>query len=191
LSRPRLPLDGIRLVSWDVDGTLYRPLALRAAMTLRLGRACLTGRGPALLRGVRAFQRARAQLDARRGPHQSDTDPAAGSWPKRVRQVRYSVREQLSGYIGGYTEVCESIRQRFHRESVIARDVKPGTTAYVMVRWLINIFDRIPVMAALQATSQYRGNVVNLGNLPPEPYTIENIEKWARMQPDYVPDRGE
>ena len=75
--------------------------------------------------------------------------------------------------------------------AVIARDVKPGTTAYVMVRWLINIFDRIPVMAALQATSQYRGNVVNLGNLPPEPYTIENIEKWARMQPDYVPDRGE
>lgn len=63
------------------------------------------------------------QLDARRGPHQSDTDPAAGSWPKRVRQVRYSVREQLSRYIGGYAEVCESIRQRFHRESVFARDV--------------------------------------------------------------------
>jgi len=56
-------LTGIRLVSWDVDGTLYRPVALRLAIAVRFGAALLSGRGPHLYRAVVAFNRVRARLD--------------------------------------------------------------------------------------------------------------------------------
>lgn len=44
-------------------------------------------------------------------------------WAERVRTTRRSVRAALTEYIGGYAEICESLRRRLDRESVIARDV--------------------------------------------------------------------
>ncbi|WP_223949156.1 thiamine pyrophosphate-binding protein [Arthrobacter sp. NtRootA1] len=44
-------------------------------------------------------------------------------WTERVRATRRSVRDALTDYIGGYAEICESLRRRLDRESVIARDV--------------------------------------------------------------------
>ncbi len=79
---PGLALDGIRLVSWDVDGTLYRPLAARLAIARRFAFAWLTGDGPRLLRGMRAFQRARARLSAQRGGKGASEPPA----PDPLRQ---------------------------------------------------------------------------------------------------------
>ncbi|MFJ5956987.1 thiamine pyrophosphate-binding protein [Paenarthrobacter sp. NPDC092416] len=49
--------------------------------------------------------------------------PAAGEWVDRVRETRAAVRDKLTSYIGGYAEICESVRRRFPRDSVIARDV--------------------------------------------------------------------
>ena len=44
-------------------------------------------------------------------------------WVERVRQARLDVRAELADYIGGYAEICASLRRRLDRESVIARDV--------------------------------------------------------------------
>jgi acetolactate synthase-1/2/3 large subunit len=44
-------------------------------------------------------------------------------WTERVRATRSNVRAALTEYIGGYAEICESLRRRLDRESVIARDV--------------------------------------------------------------------
>lgn len=59
-----------------------------------------------------------------RGKDQSD--PAIEdrrAWVERIQDTRQSVRDKLTKYIGGYAEICESIRNRFPRDSVIARDV--------------------------------------------------------------------
>lgn len=45
------------------------------------------------------------------------------AWTDRVREKRVEVREKLTKYIGGYAEICDSIRRRLDRKSVIARDV--------------------------------------------------------------------
>lgn len=50
----------------------------------------------------------------------SDTEPG---WRERVRTVRHEVRDQLTGYIGGYAEICRELRRQLPRESVVARDV--------------------------------------------------------------------
>ncbi|GAB88541.1 thiamine pyrophosphate-binding protein [Gordonia rhizosphera] len=44
-------------------------------------------------------------------------------WPARVSEVRDRVRADLTGYIGGYAEICSAIRAALPAESVIARDV--------------------------------------------------------------------
>ncbi|UKA62463.1 thiamine pyrophosphate-binding protein [Arthrobacter sp. FW306-04-A] len=44
-------------------------------------------------------------------------------WTERVRATRRDVRTALIEYIGGYAEICGSLRRRLDRESVIARDV--------------------------------------------------------------------
>lgn len=44
-------------------------------------------------------------------------------WAARVKQTRETVRRELTEYIGGYAEICESLRRRLDRDSVIARDV--------------------------------------------------------------------
>ncbi|KRE35341.1 acetolactate synthase [Janibacter sp. Soil728] len=44
-------------------------------------------------------------------------------WADRARTVRREVRDHLTGYIGGYAEVCAELRSQLPRESVIARDV--------------------------------------------------------------------
>lgn len=48
---------------------------------------------------------------------------AEPSWAKRVKQTRSDVRAVLTEYIGGYAEICESLRRQLDRDSVIARDV--------------------------------------------------------------------
>ena len=73
----RISLAGIRLASWDVDGTLYRPSALRWAMGWRLLSSCLSGGGRRTYRGLRAFQAARSRLERLRG--RPATVPEAGS----------------------------------------------------------------------------------------------------------------
>jgi hypothetical protein len=70
--------------------------------------------------------------------------------------------------------------------AVIVPELGPGTAASIIARWLANMFDKIPVNAALDATAQHRGPVVHLGTLPPEPYTAENLVKWAKSQDGYV-----
>lgn len=45
------------------------------------------------------------------------------SWTERVTAVRERVRADLTGYVGGYAEICDAIRAALPRESVIARDV--------------------------------------------------------------------
>lgn len=50
----------------------------------------------------------------------SDTETG---WRERVTRVRHEVRDQLSGYIGGYAEICRELRGQLPRESVVARDV--------------------------------------------------------------------
>ncbi|WP_435201859.1 thiamine pyrophosphate-binding protein [Janibacter sp. GS2] len=52
------------------------------------------------------------------------TDPATEpGWRERVTATRREVREQLTGYIGGYAEICGELRRQLPRESVFARDV--------------------------------------------------------------------
>ena len=50
----------------------------------------------------------------------SATEPG---WRERVIATRCEVREQLTGYIGGYAEICGELRRQLPRESVFARDV--------------------------------------------------------------------
>lgn len=50
----------------------------------------------------------------------SETDV---QWADRIKRTRDSVRKNLNEYIGGYAEICESLRRQLDRESVIARDV--------------------------------------------------------------------
>jgi HAD superfamily hydrolase (TIGR01509 family) len=57
-----LSLSGIRLASWDVDGTLYRPLAVRWEIGRRLLAAGLSGGAGRSWRGLVAFRAARARL---------------------------------------------------------------------------------------------------------------------------------
>jgi FMN phosphatase YigB (HAD superfamily) len=64
----RAAFDGIRLVSWDVDGTLYAPFPARVALLGRAARALLRGGGGRAYRGLAAFQRVRARLEAQRSP---------------------------------------------------------------------------------------------------------------------------
>jgi FMN phosphatase YigB (HAD superfamily) len=83
----RTDLTGVRLVSWDVDGTLYQPLAVRLAIALRFGAACLAGRGPRLYRAVAAFQRARSRLEQlRRGdaPATPAADPERSAFEREL-----------------------------------------------------------------------------------------------------------
>ncbi|WP_254186105.1 thiamine pyrophosphate-binding protein [Paenarthrobacter aromaticivorans] len=54
---------------------------------------------------------------------QLTTSSVEPGWTERVRATRRSVRDALTDYIGGYAEICESLRRRLDRESVIARDV--------------------------------------------------------------------
>jgi FMN phosphatase YigB (HAD superfamily) len=89
LSAPRAvpALDPIRLISWDVDGTLYRPLPVRLAIARRLAVACLTGDGPRVVRGIRAFQRARARLEAQRAGRdlgEAPPDPAREAFEREL-----------------------------------------------------------------------------------------------------------
>ncbi|WP_346008077.1 thiamine pyrophosphate-binding protein [Janibacter terrae] len=52
------------------------------------------------------------------------TQPATEEgWADRSRSVRREVRDHLTGYIGGYAEICGELRAQLPRESVIARDV--------------------------------------------------------------------
>lgn len=44
-------------------------------------------------------------------------------WSQQVHNVRLEVRAGLTEYIGGYAEICHSLRDRLDRESVVARDV--------------------------------------------------------------------
>lgn len=50
----------------------------------------------------------------------SATEP---EWRERVTATRREVREQLTGYIGGYAEICAELRRQLPRDSVFARDV--------------------------------------------------------------------
>lgn len=52
----------------------------------------------------------------------TDTATEPG-WRDRVTTVRHEVRDQLTGYIGGYAEICGELRRQLPRESVFARDV--------------------------------------------------------------------
>lgn len=52
-----------------------------------------------------------------------DVPGTEAAWTARVRDTRTAVREQLSAAIGPYLPICQSIRARLPRESVIARDV--------------------------------------------------------------------
>ncbi|XAZ32887.1 thiamine pyrophosphate-binding protein [Paenarthrobacter ureafaciens] len=63
----------------------------------------------------------RAILDAlvQQLPSQSP-DPG---WTQKVHDVRREVRDALTTYIGGYAEICHSLRERLDRRSVVARDV--------------------------------------------------------------------
>ncbi len=45
------------------------------------------------------------------------------AWAQQVHDVRLEVRATLTEYIGGYAEICHSLRERLDRESVVARDV--------------------------------------------------------------------
>lgn len=55
--------------------------------------------------------------------NQLATHSVEPGWADQVRTVRRDVRNALTEYIGGYAEICTSIRRRLDRESVIARDV--------------------------------------------------------------------
>ncbi|MDO2934629.1 thiamine pyrophosphate-binding protein [Paeniglutamicibacter sulfureus] len=44
-------------------------------------------------------------------------------WASRIKQTRDTVRKNLTEYIGGYAEICKSLRRQLDRESVVARDV--------------------------------------------------------------------
>ncbi|MFJ5958376.1 thiamine pyrophosphate-binding protein [Paenarthrobacter sp. NPDC092416] len=55
--------------------------------------------------------------------NQLTTHSVDPGWADQVRAVRLGVRAALTEYIGGYAEICNSIRRRLDRESVIARDV--------------------------------------------------------------------
>ncbi|MCW3766693.1 thiamine pyrophosphate-binding protein [Paenarthrobacter ureafaciens] len=44
-------------------------------------------------------------------------------WTQKVNDVRREVRAALTTYIGGYAEICHSLRERLDRRSVVARDV--------------------------------------------------------------------
>ncbi len=44
-------------------------------------------------------------------------------WPRRVRDVREHVRAALYDQLGGYAEICRTLRAELPREAVVARDV--------------------------------------------------------------------
>jgi FMN phosphatase YigB (HAD superfamily) len=78
-------LVGVRVVSWDVDGTLYPLGGLRRAIVRRMAAAWLRGAGPRAWRGLQAWRRARARLEARRrGPGMGDgREDLGGDLPGR------------------------------------------------------------------------------------------------------------
>jgi acetolactate synthase-1/2/3 large subunit len=61
-------------------------------------------------------------------------------WMNRVIAVRAQVRTELFDYIGGYAEICRSLRDVLPRESVVARDVTIASS-----QWgnrLLEFYDR-------------------------------------------------
>ncbi|MGC4960893.1 thiamine pyrophosphate-binding protein [Gordonia sp. DT101] len=63
-------------------------------------------------------------VDVLHGLAERVTAGRAGSdWSTRVTEVRDRVRADLTSYIGGYAEICTSLRAALPERSVIARDV--------------------------------------------------------------------
>jgi FMN phosphatase YigB (HAD superfamily) len=99
--RPVLAADlpavfrGIRLVSWDVDGTLYAGGAARVALMGGLAAMVLRGRGGRAWRQVAAFRRMRARLDGQRDPTGGRPAPAWARERPGDRELRAGFEEEL------------------------------------------------------------------------------------------------
>lgn len=171
--------DGVRLVAFDVDGTLYRQRALRLRMARDLLWHTFARRDLATLLVLRVYRRLREQMgDARvedfAGRLVAQTAAATGRSPAEVRTIvgwwidRHPLRYLRACRYAGLAELFAGLRR--HGRSIGVLSDYPATDKLVALE--------------LAADHVVSADDSGVGVLKPHPRGLETLIRRAGATPD-------
>ncbi|WP_395394376.1 HAD family hydrolase [Novosphingobium sp. BL-8A] len=171
--------SGVRLVVFDLDGTLYDQPPLRLAMARELGLDCLRSRSTQTLRTLRHFRQVRERL----GEGHGTTDFAAEQYRLTAQLCRQPERD-----VRALVEEWMERRPLAHLPRYKARGIDRLFAAIRASGRTIAVWSDFPVVAKLAALGLAADHAIwagdaGVGRLKPDPSGLRALMERADASP--------